>query len=67
MTIPMINPSVKYRTVSALKKLLLPDLTATLASPVVITDGEGEPVAILVPFESYIELQTTANGDAKDT
>lgn len=59
--IPPTNPTVKYRTVAALKKLLLPDLEAILGSPVVITDGEGEPVAVLVPFDAFVELQEAAN------
>lgn len=59
--IPPTNPTVKYRTVAALKKLLLPDLEAILGSPIVITDGEGEPVAVLVPFDQFIEIQQAAD------
>lgn len=58
--IPTINPAVKYRTVSALRKLLLPDLESALTSPIVIQDGEGEPLAVLIPWQQFCELQDAA-------
>lgn len=61
MTITRIDPTVKYRTVAALKRLLLPDLEAALASPIVIQDGDGGALAVLVPFDDFCALQDAAN------
>jgi hypothetical protein len=62
-TIPTINPNVRYRSVAALKKLLLPDLEAALGSPVVIQDSDSEPLAVLVPWGTYLELQESASAN----
>lgn len=66
MTIPTINPTVKYRTVAALKRLLLPDLEAALGSPIVIQDAQGEALAVLVPMEDFLALQDAANSANAD-
>lgn len=63
MTITRIDPTVKYRTVAALKRLLLPDLEAALGSPIVIQDGEGEALAVLLPMEDFLALQEAATNN----
>lgn len=62
MTITRIDPNVKYRTVAALKRLLLPDLEAALGSPIVIQDAQGEALAVLVPMEDFLAMQDAASG-----
>jgi len=65
-TIPTINPTIKYRSIAALKKLILPDLRNQLESPTVVQDGDGEPVAVLLPWEQFCALQNAANGGDSD-
>ena len=63
MIVPTINPTVKYRTVATLKKLILPELRAHLEFPVVIQETDGQPVAVLVPWAEFIALQEAATNN----
>lgn len=55
MTIPRIDPNVKYRGVSELRKLNSETLR-DLPSALVITDN-GEPLAVIVSFEMFLRIQ----------
>ena len=56
MTIPRIDPDVKYRGISELRKLnakVLRELTSAL----VIQDHD-EPIAVMVSYEMYLRIQS---------
>ncbi len=55
MAIPRIDPNVKYRGVSELRKLNAETLRE-LPSALVITDN-GEPLAVIVSFEMFLRMQ----------
>jgi hypothetical protein len=55
MPIPTIDPKVKYRGVSELRKLnaeRLADLDGLL-----VIQNDDEPIAVIVPYETFIEMQ----------
>lgn len=53
--IPHIDPSVKYRGVSELRKLNAKELRS-LEGLIVIQDN-GKPLAVIVPFGVFLEIQ----------
>jgi len=56
MAIPYINPDVRYLGVSALRKMNQAALEA-LQYPVVFKKENGQELAVLVPWETYLSLQ----------
>lgn len=61
MAIPRIDPDVKYRGVSELRKLNAETLRE-LKSALVI-QGNGDPVAVIVSFETYLRIQSEIGVD----
>jgi hypothetical protein len=61
MTIPRIDPSVKYRGVSELRKLNA-DALRELTSALVIQDN-NEPIAVIVSYETFLRMQSEIGVD----
>jgi len=55
MTIPRIDPNVKYCGVSELRKLNSEKLRELPAALVVLDNGE--PLAVIVSFEVFLKMQ----------
>ena len=55
MTIPRVDPNVKYCGVSELRKLNSQRLRE-LPSALVVQDS-GEPIAVIVSFEMFLHIQ----------
>jgi len=55
MTIPRIDPNVKYAGVSELRKLNANKLRE-MPSAIVIQDN-NEPIAVIVRFEMFLKMQ----------
>src|SRR6185369_8381610 len=56
MSIPRIDPSVKYRGASYLRELSVENMRQ-LDGVVVIHDPEAEPLIVIVPFSVYTHIQ----------
>lgn len=56
MSIPTIDPNVKFVGVAALRKLNA-DLIRALDKTLVIQDNE-EPIAVVVPYATFLAMQT---------
>lgn len=55
MTIPRIDPNVKYCGVSELRKLNAAKLRE-MPSAIVIQEN-GEPIAVIVSYETFLKMQ----------
>lgn len=61
---PTIDPSVKYRGVSELRKLnaaALRDLQGAI-----VVEANGEPLAVIVPLGTYMQMQQAAKSSYGD-
>lgn len=56
MTIPVIDPNVKYVGVASLRTLKA-DVLRALDKTLVIQDAD-EPIAVLVPYSVFLAMQT---------
>src|SRR6185295_15800678 len=59
MTIPRIDPNVKYKGTSYLRELNAETLRA-LEGAIVIQGTDLEPLAVIVPMETYLAMQAAA-------
>lgn len=64
MAIPKIDPRVSYRGVSELRKLNA-DTLRKVEGLIVVQDN-GNPIAVIVPFDLYLEIQKQKGGDPYD-
>lgn len=64
MNIPFIDPNVHYYGVSELRKFNAERLRQ-LSGAVVLTDN-GEPLAVVISFATYMEIQQRVNATEKD-
>lgn len=63
MTVPYIDPKVGYRGVSELRKLNAETLRQI--EGLIVVQDNGQPIAVIVPFDLYLEIQKEKGGDAK--
>lgn len=56
---PIIDPRVQFRGTTVLRTLNVAELNA-LDGPIVLQDGGGNRLAVLVPYEQYLTLQDKA-------
>lgn len=56
MPIPQIDPNVKYRGTSSLRELNAETLR-TLEGAIVIQGADLEPLAVIIPYETYLKMQ----------
>lgn len=56
MTIPTIDPNVRYVGVASLRKLNA-ELLRAMSETLVIQDSD-EPIAVLVPYKTFLAMQT---------
>lgn len=61
MAIPHIDPRIGYRGVSELRKLNA-DTLRKIEGLIVVQDN-GQPIAVIVPFDLYLEIQQEKGGD----
>lgn len=58
MMIPKIDPDVKYIGSSKLRDLTATELRA-LTGAIVVTGAQNTPLAVILPYETYMALQNT--------